>query len=272
MTTVDDPFTFDHPTVQRIIDGLAKLNRKCTPQDCAASRSLVTVAEWYAKHYSGTFEYMTSMRRNFERWEKLTPAQASGTINCMIADYRFMRQRSAKQREPLKAIEEATLPVDLPAVQMPSSLRMRDPDATYQLGSMDRNITQVCHNGTFTIVLNEAGEYRTIRVKDAPESMGKPVGTQIAQYLSGADNETNYTGFAFIFGDKIAIWSKFKTDGNLAKALHTLLSADKETRLDYGEAYAIESGNCSICGRKLTVPASLNRGMGPVCAERLGIN
>ena len=37
------------------------------------------------------------------------------------------------------------------------------------------------------------------------------------------------------------------------------------------ERYAMLSGRCSRCGATLTVPASLYRGMGPVCAQKEGV-
>jgi hypothetical protein len=30
----------------------------------------------------------------------------------------------------------------------------------------------------------------------------------------------------------------------------------------------MESGNCYVCSRKLTVPASICAGIGPICAEK----
>jgi hypothetical protein len=32
-----------------------------------------------------------------------------------------------------------------------------------------------------------------------------------------------------------------------------------------GKAYAVESGNCRRCGRRLTTPESIAAGIGPVC-------
>lgn len=35
-------------------------------------------------------------------------------------------------------------------------------------------------------------------------------------------------------------------------------------------AYGRRTGNCAICGRELTVTESIERGIGPICAERFG--
>lgn len=129
-------------------------------------------------------------------------------------------------------------------------------------------VTPVCKNGTYTVVLNETGDYRTLRLIDIHESMRKPVGTQIAAFLCGSDNESDYKAFAFVTGDKIGIWKAFKTDSKLANALRILLNADRNGQITMGESYAIESGRCFACGKKLTVPVSVARGLGPICAEK----
>lgn len=270
-------FDWQNPAVQLVIQRVSGINRKVTPQDCEVSKTLRDVAEYYAANYEGSFDFMVSMRRNFDRWSKLTPAQCSGTINCLMADWVYQQKQlriaernssgfrgnssnggtSIKTANTFK-MPEATLP-DLSATTAIEQPISNEP------------IEQVALNGTFTIILNETGEYRTIRLVDADSKMGKPAGTQIAQYLSGSDNESNYTGFAFITGKRIGMWAKFKSDSKLVKALETLLSADRQRQIDLGEAYAMESGNCFICGRKLTVPASLHRGTGPICASKYGI-
>ena len=37
-------------------------------------------------------------------------------------------------------------------------------------------------------------------------------------------------------------------------------------------AYGKKYGKCSVCARTLTDEDSINRGIGPVCAERFGFN
>lgn len=175
--------------------------------------------------------------------------------------------------KPAFKMPEATLP-DLTTEQ-------RDVDATVRLDRQAAKetapenaepVTPVVHNGTYTIVLNEAGDYRTIRLSDLPLNINQPKGTQIAAYLSGRDNEANYTGFAFVTGDTFHLWKSFVIAAahvsNLGQALAVLLHANAETRAEYGYAYAVESGRCYRCNRKLTVPTSIHRGLGPDCAKK----
>lgn len=265
-------FDWSNPTVVRLIERYTQLNRKATPQDAEASRTVRQVAEYYASNYEGSFEFMVKMRNAYDRWQSLTPAQASGTINCLMADHRYRLAQAA--RDAVKAAQApATEPLPLPLSEPTTyaAFKAATTPETQPVVSSNNPIEPVCPNGTFTVVLNERGEYRTIKLTDAPDTMGKPIGTQIASYLSGSDNEHDYTGFAFVSGSKIGTWSKFKADSTLTRALTVLLSADREKQIDMGEAYAIESGRCFRCGRTLTVETSVKRGMGPICAGKMGL-
>ena len=44
-----------------------------------------------------------------------------------------------------------------------------------------------------------------------------------------------------------------------------------ESPLGSAVAYGRKTGNCACCGRELTVHASIERGIGPICAERFGL-
>jgi hypothetical protein len=123
--------------------------------------------------------------------------------------------------------------------------------------------------GTFTVVMGT--ERRTIRIKKHWDAAEASKGTLVASYLSGQDNESSYTGFAFVTPrGKAIVWKKYRNGGGSAliiSALSFLLqSGDYEGA---GLAYALESGNCYRCGRTLTVPASINRGLGPECAKKV---
>ena len=121
--------------------------------------------------------------------------------------------------------------------------------------------------GTYTVVLSD-DDYVTIRLAAEKWADGKVV----ASYLCGPDNDFSYKGFAFVNGSKGAVWSRFKGNERLTAALEFLLTGDvnaaHEEFLNRAEALALASGCCACCGRTLTVPASLHRGLGPVCASR----
>jgi len=131
--------------------------------------------------------------------------------------------------------------------------------------------------GTYTVVLGE-DNYITLRVDRA--SFIKDAEKFMVSYLIGADNETSYAGFAFVDAKGIHVWSKFRNESRIVKAAQVLwaiaqteagLGEAHEEFLKNAEAYAIKSGRCARCGKKLTVPTSLHRGLGPDCAAREGL-
>ena len=251
-----DPFSFDDPTVKRIIDRATALGRKLNYSDVDGSTTCRIIASWYAYQYNGTFEYMQNMHKNVEKYQ-LSASQIAGTLNCMINDYRYAQKRQAEQAASNHK------PFTMPQADLPDLTKPVIPDPV--------SFTQATLSGTYSILLDEAGDYRVIQLIDAPESYNKPAGTQIARYQHGPDNENDFTGFAFVFGTQIAMWKKFKSDSKLNKALQVLLTSDREAQIDLGHAYALASGNCFACGRKLTVPASISRGLGPICAGKFGL-
>ena len=124
-------------------------------------------------------------------------------------------------------------------------------------------------DGKYTVVIGS--EHRTIRISTQDEDADFAPGKRIAAFLSGPDNYTNYTGFAFVDANGTAtLWKRFRGDSVLAQALAILLSG-KEGAINGLRAYGMESGRCGICGRELTVPESIEMGIGPVCAEKIGL-
>lgn len=123
-------------------------------------------------------------------------------------------------------------------------------------------------DGTYTVVKSD-GSYATIKLEVV--SSGKLEGKRIVSYLSGPDNETDFTGFAFASGFNISVWRRFRGENTAqwVEAALTVLGHPARTE-EFREAYAMRSGRCARCNRTLTVPASVNRGLGPECAKKLG--
>jgi len=278
------PFTFDHPMVQLVIERVTAINRKVTPQDCEQSKTLRQIAEWYAMHYDGTFDFMRSMHTNFQRFGKLSPAQCSSTVNCLMADWVYLQKQLRQAEQSSKGFRGnnangGTSVTTHNTFVMPEATLPNPPTPIAPIQAQPQVVTPVCYDGTFTVVLDETGDYRTLRLATiADHKLGnKPQGTQIASYLFGSNNDSDFRPFAFVFGDRVGMFKDPKSTNNassaskLSKALNVLLTSDRERQVDLGAAYAIESGNCWRCGRTLTVPASVARGLGPICAEKLGI-
>jgi hypothetical protein len=120
--------------------------------------------------------------------------------------------------------------------------------------------------GRYTIEWPD-GDYRTIKVQMPNPLRDFAPDKIILSYLNGPDNTSNYKGFAFIGDDgELHVWKSFAADSKLVEAARILM----QDPLKAGEAWALKSGQCFRCGLDLTVPASLHRGLGPICWEKAG--
>jgi hypothetical protein len=128
--------------------------------------------------------------------------------------------------------------------------------------------------GTFTLVRAD-GSYRTLQLGHPKWAGGKLV----AAYLCGSDNELSYRQCAFIASDgRVSLFRKFQANASLRADLESFIKcttgerdAAHERFLGEAEAFAMRSGRCMRCAHRLTVPASLFRGLGPVCAGIEGV-
>ncbi len=146
---------------------------------------------------------------------------------------------------------------------------LHDDDTLFDTGhaGIDVTITTVTvPDGIYTVVHTE-GDRVTLRFRDAAWAKDLPTGSQVVEFLSGPDNESSYTGFAFVVKGKARVWKRYKTNASApVTALAFMLTATDQQVQEAGYAYALESSRCYRCNRTLTVPASIHRGLGPVCA------
>jgi hypothetical protein len=121
--------------------------------------------------------------------------------------------------------------------------------------------------GIYTVVY-PCGTHRTLRIKPWEKRDGTT--SIVVGFLSGPDNEKSYTFCGFLRTDNsVAFFRPFQGQSpewraRFRKAVLTVAADPKAA----GLAYALESGRCCRCNRTLTVPASINAGMGPECASR----
>ena len=71
----------------------------------------------------------------------------------------------------------------------------------------------------------------------------------------------NYVGKITATGDLI---------GNASEDVLNLLEDANDNLLQLAKIYGHQTGSCSICARTLSDPLSIQMGIGPVCAKRLG--
>lgn len=119
-------------------------------------------------------------------------------------------------------------------------------------------------DGYYTVTSRtEGAPHRTFRVRTQPSNASFAPGETVINLLTGPDNEQDYRGVAFLKpSGRVFLWRRFKHDSALARAIEALVDDPSAA----GELYALESNRCCRCNRRLTVPASIHRGLGPVCA------
>jgi hypothetical protein len=121
-------------------------------------------------------------------------------------------------------------------------------------------------SGRYTVAFPD-GTWRTLRIQ-MPDPQRKFAPDRIiVAYLYGPNNASDYKGFAFIAEDgQVWPWKSFAGDLQIVEAAEILLKDPRKA----GEAFAMKSKQCYHCGRDLTVPVSLHRGLGPICFAKLG--
>lgn len=124
-------------------------------------------------------------------------------------------------------------------------------------------------DGTYTVVLNPTPPEERITIKVETKTGGKLQGKTVLSFMHGSDNLRSFTGFGFLFGSRVLVWKRMlgaiKTP-QAQKAMEVLINSDDQE--EFGNSYALLSSRCYSCGRVLTVPVSINKGLGPECARR----
>lgn len=128
-------------------------------------------------------------------------------------------------------------------------------------------------NATFTIVSTKTGTRFTYKVRRSKEEAGKDV-VYFVSLLNGPDNQNDYcymgiiTARGFIFANKK---SSVQSDAPSSKAWRWFFDAVLAGARMPATLEVWHEGKCGRCGRALTVPESIARGIGPECADKMGM-
>lgn len=240
-----------------------------------ANRALWDWAAYAIDQYHGTFDMMVSFQTQARLGKQMSPKQCAVALNTLLRCWKNSLEEAKTAQVAAGAFDQV---VDFE--QIPSSHFSSSGKANH---NVVENITsfkvpvQRPHDGTYTFV-DQSGDYRVIRFRTDPKS-----GDTFVSYQYGSDNESDFAKCgkinknsdlvvwmaAFDKGHKVSQTSDQRAD--LMGAITFICSFEKEAQLKAGEAYALKSGNCFICGRTLTVPSSISAGIGPVCAEKWGL-
>ena len=119
--------------------------------------------------------------------------------------------------------------------------------------------------GATATIINEAtGNRITVRFR-------KPEGFKavLVDLMTGSDNVSDFTFLGTLRGENVIVSPKTRVAGEKAllaeKVLNwTIAHAQKD---DLRTVRVLHEGKCGRCGRKLTVPESIDTGLGPECVK-----
>jgi hypothetical protein len=152
--------------------------------------------------------------------------------------------------------------------EMPTASPQVAPSQPNVVSSVEEVKVMTVQEGRFTVVLDEKQHTFLVERQDADASFAP--NQLVISHLVGPDNERSYQGFGFVGEDgSIRIWRKARVSSATIDAAKFLLQGDMPAA---GKAYALASGNCWRCGRLLTDSTSINAGIGPTCAAKVGID
>jgi len=113
------------------------------------------------------------------------------------------------------------------------------------------------HPGVYTVSTAEGR--RTFRIEVQASDAKFAPSEVLISFLSGSDNDSDYTGFGFVKGTTVRPWKRYAEATELL-GFAALLMADP--------AAALVSKNCARCNRTLTTPESITAGLGPECVKK----
>ena len=123
-------------------------------------------------------------------------------------------------------------------------------------------------------VANAMGEHYTFRVQASKPSEKFPAVSYFVQVLTGPDNTSDYTYVGMLTGEnrvKLTKASKYAGESKPVRVFEWALRVVAGTsKLPAGYKLQHE-GRCCRCGRVLTVPESIESGIGPECAAKMGL-
>lgn len=138
------------------------------------------------------------------------------------------------------------------------------------MSTINRRKFMFAGHAIFTITSVRTGKSFTYKF-DVPrdDRLGEE-GPMFADVLTGPDNTRDYTYMGIVHPRTLCVRptaaSQVSPDAPSAKALAWFLKNIDSDQVEFRHA-----GRCARCGRALTVPASVDSGFGPECAEKAGL-
>jgi hypothetical protein len=126
-------------------------------------------------------------------------------------------------------------------------------------------------NAIITLESLKTGAHFTYRIREKAEE-GRPV-IHFVSLLAGQDNENDYIYLGLLREGRFCLTkaSKAGMDAPSFKAFNYFWNSDHGDELP-AQLVIRHEGRCGRCGRTLTVPESIDLGIGPDCAAIMGLD
>ncbi|MDE2426296.1 MAG: hypothetical protein KGO96_10370 [Elusimicrobia bacterium] len=139
-------------------------------------------------------------------------------------------------------------------------------------------------NATITLESQKTGTWFTYKVRQATGRDGRPSSRWFVSLMNGLDNESSFayiglldcgTKFASLLDPRTPLCfrqtakSRVGADAPSVRGFTYFWRSISEGKMPCSMTVRHE-GKCGRCGRKLTVPESIDRGIGPECATHVG--
>jgi hypothetical protein len=125
---------------------------------------------------------------------------------------------------------------------------------------------------TFTVQSEKTGAWRTFRLGRSKPNDRFPVPALFATLLAGPDNENSFVYIGMIneqTGELKLTRKSRRTDDSPDVQILRFVLKHVWSDMVLPNANVTHAGHCGRCGRLLTVPKSLETGIGPECWSRI---
>lgn len=120
-----------------------------------------------------------------------------------------------------------------------------------------------------TLASRKTGDHLTYKITKAEDGR-----VFFVSFLNGPDNTSHYAYMGIIRDCdkefKHTVKSRAKEDAKVSKAFRWFLAQVVHNHKLPDELEVFHEGRCGRCGRKLTVPESIENGIGPECIKHMG--
>ena len=122
---------------------------------------------------------------------------------------------------------------------------------------------------TVTLTSERTGTRYTYKVRQMKDEGGQPRQLWSVGLLTGPDNESDYQYVGVLNGElKLTAKSRLKDDSVPVRAFRWFWRHVSEGQMP-PETEVRHAGTCGRCGRTLTVPESVDSGLGPECRTKM---